>query len=66
MTAGVAVLQCGFFCRGYAVLVTAGPAVTSQGLAGNGAAHGHRRCHLASVTAFVCHEWAIKLVPSLV
>lgn len=56
----------GFSAAVKAVLVTAGPAVSSQGLAGNGAAHGHRGCHLAAVTAFVCHEWAIKIVPSLV
>lgn len=47
-------------------MVTAGPAVSSQGLAGNGAAHGHRGHHSASVTVFVCHKWAIKIVPSLV
>lgn len=43
-----------------------GPAVSSQGLAGNGAARGHRGCHLASVTAFVWNERTIKIVPSLV
>lgn len=46
--------------------MTAGPAVSSQGLAGNGPAHGHRGRHSASVTVFVCHKWAIKIVPSLV
>lgn len=46
--------------------MTAGPAVSSQGLAGNGSAHGHQGCHSASVTVFVCHQWAIKIVPSLV
>lgn len=46
--------------------MTVGAAVSSRGLVGNGAAHCHLGCHLAAVTAFVCHEWAIKIVLSLV